>query len=64
MEKYYKELNRTVTEGKKILQKKSWVEEHYNNTFLKEIEVVKSWFAENLEKQSSIKLYDVNFFTN
>ncbi len=59
IEKFEKELNHTYTEGKKILNKKAWVENHYNKTFIKEVEVVDSWFRESLEKQKEMTLYDV-----
>lgn len=62
IEKYFNELNKTYEEGKKTLNKKPWVQEHFNNTFLKELSVVEAWFNESLEKQSKLKLFDVNFF--
>lgn len=59
IEKYQKELKETYEEGKRILNKKLWVEEHYNKTFLKEISALEDWFSENSAKQSKLKLYDV-----
>jgi len=61
IEKYFAELNKTVEEAKKTLSKRPWVEEHYNTTFLKEVSVIEAWFAENVEKQSKLKLFDVKF---
>ena len=62
IEKYFSELNKTVEEAKKTLSKKPWVEEHYNTTFLKEVSVIEAWFAENVEQQSKLRLYDVIIF--
>lgn len=62
IEKYFKELNKTLEDAKKTLSKKPWVEEHYNNTFLKEVSVIEAWFAENVEKQSKLKLFDVRIY--
>lgn len=59
IEKYFKELNKTLEDAKKTLSKRPWVEEHYNTTFLKEVSVIEAWFAENVEKQSKLKLFDV-----
>ena len=59
IDKFEKELTKTYEEGKKILDQKPWIEDHYNKTFLKEIEVVKAWFTENQQKQSEMTLYDV-----
>ena len=59
IEKYFTELNKTLEDAKKTLSRKPWVEEHYNNTFLKEVSVIEAWFAENVEKQSQLKLFDV-----
>lgn len=61
IEKYLKELNRTLEDGKKMIAKRPWVEEHHNNVFLKEISVVEAWFAQSLEAQSKLKPYDVIF---
>jgi len=62
IEKYYKELNKTLEDAKKTLSKKPWVEEHYENTFLKEVSVIEAWFAQEVEKQSKLKLFDVIIF--
>ncbi len=62
IEKYFSELNKTLEDAKKTLSKKPWVEEHHNSTFLKEISVIEAWFAENVEKQSKLKLFEVQFF--
>ncbi len=59
IERYEKNLKTTIEEGKKILSQKPWVEEHYNKTFLKQISAIEAWFAENLAKQSKLKLYEV-----
>ena len=60
IENYNKELKGIYDEAKNILSKKPWVEEHYNQTFLKDISEIESWFAEKIGKQSKLKLYDVN----
>jgi hypothetical protein len=60
IDKFEKELNTTYEEGKKILNKKPWVENHYNKTFSKEVEVIDLWFRESIEKQKEMNLYDVN----
>lgn len=62
IEKYFKELNKTLEDANKTLSKKPWVEEHYENTFLKEVSVIEAWFAQEVEKQSKIKLFDVIIF--
>ena len=59
VEKFEKELNKTYEEGKKILSKKAWVEDHYNKTFIKEVQANEEWFKENLEKQAQLPLYEV-----
>jgi len=64
IEKFNKELKNTYEEAKKILFKKPWVEEYYNNTLLKDVSSIETWFVENLKKQSNLKAYDVNYFRN
>ena len=63
-DKLVKELNKTYEEGKKILSKKAWVEDHYNKTFIKEVDALSAWFTENQQKQSEMTLYDVIKFIN
>jgi hypothetical protein len=64
IEKFFMELNKTHEEGKKILSRKTWVEDHYNNVFLKEVEVVNDWFNENQEKQNEMTHFDLTDFTS
>jgi hypothetical protein len=64
IEKFFVELNKTHEEGKKILSRKTWVEDHYNNVFLKEVEVVNDWFNENQEKQNEMTHFDLTDFTS
>ena len=59
VDKFEKELNKTHEDAKKIVSRKAWVEDHYNNTFLNETGVVATWFSDNLAKQAEMQLYDV-----
>jgi len=59
IEKFEKELNKTWEDADKIIKKKPWTEEHYNKTFIKEVDAVNSWFTESQEKQKEMTLYDV-----
>merc|ERR1712151_1154698 len=63
IEEFLRELTNVLTEGKRINENKPWVEEHYNNTFLKEVENVNKWFNEKQEKQSKMELYEDSDFT-
>lgn len=60
IEKFEKELNKTIEDGKKVLTRKPWAEEHFNKTFTKEVEEINTWFTENSDKQKEMSLYDVN----
>lgn len=64
IEKLEKELNKTYEEGKKIFEKKPYIEDHYNNNFLKDVNEVNTWFTESLEKQKELNLYDLTDFTS
>merc|ERR1712032_1576165 len=63
IEKFEKELNKTYEDAKIIVNRKNWTEEHYNNTFLKEVGDVGKWFEDSMTKQAELALYDMTDFT-
>ena len=56
---FVKIINKTITESEKLIKEKPWIEEHYNNIFLKELENANKWFSEMKEKQNNMKLNEV-----
>merc|ERR1712032_658005 len=63
IEKFEKELNKTYEDAKGIVSRKNWTEEHYNNTFLKELGDAAKWFEDSMAKQAELALYDMTDFT-
>lgn len=61
IEEFNKILEKTLSEGKIILQEKPWTQDYYNKIFLKEIEKIKKWFVDNQERESNTELFEVNY---
>jgi hypothetical protein len=60
IEEFEKEIINTLTEGKKIYTEKPWIEEYYNNSFIKEVDNINKWFIDSKDKQNKMELNEVN----
>jgi hypothetical protein len=58
------ELNKSAVEGANLVKTKPWIENHFNNTFMKELESVQNWYKEMSEKQDAIALHEEAVLTS
>jgi hypothetical protein len=61
VEKFHSTIKNTIQDAKQLVKTKPWIESHYNNTFLKELSKVQTWFNKTKEKQDIVALYEVKF---
>jgi hypothetical protein len=64
IENFNTELKTIQLEAEKLLKSRPYIENSYNNTFLKEVKIVTDWFVEIQEKQNALALYEVKQILN
>jgi len=57
---FHSTLKKALDDAKSTISSKPWLETHYNNTFLKEVNTVETWFNLTKDKQDSLALHEVS----
>ena len=57
------EINTTNRTANELVKKDPWRFDHFNTTFLKDINAVQNWLVESLEKQNNLSLTDEPYLT-
>jgi molecular chaperone DnaK (HSP70) len=60
IEDFESTMKKIKEDAEKLIKSKPWTAEYYNTTFIKEFNIVSSWFNENKEAQDKLPLYEVN----
>ena len=63
LSKLIAEINTTNNTANELVKKDPWRFDHFNTTFLKDINAVQNWLVESLEKQNNLSLTDEPYLT-
>ena len=59
IENFENTMKKIKEDAEKLIKSKPWTSEYYNSTFLKEFNIVSSWFQEKREAQDKLPLFEV-----